>query len=83
MGRYRISGVVRFLVKSRTDRKEGRCFAMGSRQARRHRRVSNPALVKAMRELLRSSAASRHVLKKYKGSRAARMSRAIRDSKDQ
>lgn len=81
MGCYRLgSGTVGLRVKLKICKQ---VKIMGSRRARKHQRVSNPALAKAMRELRRSSAASRHVLKKYKGSRAAHIRRAVRDSKDQ
>lgn len=39
----------------------------------------NPELAAAMRELRRSSAASPHVMKKYKGSRADNRNKAIKD----
>lgn len=82
MGCYRLgSGTVGLRVKSKGT--EVGVIVMGSRRARKNQRVSNPALAKAMRELRRSSAASRHVLKKYKGARAARIRWAVRDSKNQ
>lgn len=40
---------------------------------------ANPAFSKAMHELNRSSAASRHTLKKYKGSRQTRKLKSIQD----
>lgn len=40
---------------------------------------ANPAFSKTMHELNRSSAASRHTLKKYKGSRQTRKLKSIRD----
>ena len=83
MGCYRrCGGMGVLLVKSRKKVQE-EVFVMGSRRTRKRQRVSNPALAKAMRELRRSSAASRHVLKKHKGSRSVRASRAICDSKEQ
>lgn len=42
-------------------------------------KISNPELAHAMRELRKSSAASRHVLKKYKGTRASKKKEALRD----
>ena len=81
MGCYRLgSGTLGLWIKPKICKQ---VKIMGSRRARKHQRVSNPALAKAMRELRRSSSASRHVLKKYKGSRAAHIRRAVRDSKDQ
>lgn len=43
------------------------------------RPVSNPAFAAAMREIGRSSAASRHTMKKFKGSRQSNLRSAIRD----
>lgn len=40
--------------------------------------VGNPELAAAMRELRRSSAAQRHTLKSYKGTRQSRKIQAIR-----
>jgi hypothetical protein len=48
--------------------------------ARKFHRSANPDLAAAMRELRRSSAAQRHTLKKYKGSRTANKRRAVADS---
>lgn len=42
-------------------------------------KISNPNLMQAMQELRRSSAASRHTLKTYKGSRQARKQQAIHE----
>ena len=42
--------------------------------------VANPELAAAMRELRRSSAASPHVMKSRKGTRASRERHAIADS---
>lgn len=39
----------------------------------------NKAYMRAMQDLRRSSAAQRHTVKKYKGSRAAVKSRAIKE----
>lgn len=48
-------------------------------KAKKHDPVRNEELYRAMQEIRRSSAASRHIVKSRKGTRSASKGRAIRD----
>lgn len=48
-------------------------------KAKKHDPVRNEDLYRAMQEIRRSSAASRHIVKSRKGTRSASKGRAIRD----